>query len=297
MAKKRTSYFVNDPAALDREFYRRFDPSFLLTKADALMAVVDNYDAIVKLSDSEKSEGSTEEKRKVLERLRAEVYFTELHQFEGLFALMLCAFQPKPHWMYLTTYSTEQIREYMNLFSKRDYKHLTGGDCTTANEFIIRSVYSGKKPGEAGKEERFVKTLENIEWTLRRVADKYLDTAVYNSYKHGLRIMTGRTGLAVGEEGDGKPLSWIAFSEDSLTYLEIKKQRRHAAKVMVTTKHFNVLESYNHLYVMELILRNIKSTRLAACEGNSKTTIWLLAEFDREKISNLSTVFRMSFSA
>lgn len=295
---KTTTFAVRDPIGLNREFYRRFDPSFLFAKADALMTVVEHYDEISQLvgGDGEKLPESPDEKRKYLESLRAEVYFTEIHQFECLFTLMLAVFQPRPHWECLTTYETKTIRDAIQQFTDGAYTKLSHGKVQTERDFLLWSVYTGKVPVGDYSQEKWEKNLSDIGWVLQRIAHRYLDTAAYNSYKHGLRIMTGRTGLSVKVEGTDEPPAGIAFSDNSLTYLELQKQSDGTKVLRETTKHFSPEESFNHLTVMELVLRNIKSTRLAAYEGNSRPQIWILTGLERDRLLQLSKSFKMSLT-
>ena len=95
-------------------FYEGYDEDFLFNKAQLCHLAYQNrenfIDFIGKIGISEKLE------EKFYESLRAEVYFTEFHLFESFFALMLAIFQSEPHWIYLTTYQTKEIKEKTELF-------------------------------------------------------------------------------------------------------------------------------------------------------------------------------------
>ena len=142
--KKGQTLIFRNPGMINRRFYDGFDHKFLYRKAQTLMFLVREQERFIEMvkQAEQAHENSTEMpllsqdiEDKYFERLRAEVYFTEMHQFEvtgrlasgglpraevyftemhqfeGFFALLLAVFQKLPHWLYLTLYETREIKQ------------------------------------------------------------------------------------------------------------------------------------------------------------------------------------------
>jgi hypothetical protein len=62
---------------------------------------------------------------KFFESLRAEIHFTEMHQFEGFFALLIAIFQEQLDWIYLTDYTTGEMKHAIELYIAGDINALT----------------------------------------------------------------------------------------------------------------------------------------------------------------------------
>ena len=69
----------------DLQFYQRYDPSFLYNKAITLKYIMDNQDRFHDAISSEK-QYSEHVKENYFASLRAELIFTEKHQFESFFS-------------------------------------------------------------------------------------------------------------------------------------------------------------------------------------------------------------------
>jgi len=293
MAKK---YLVRDAKQLAHDFYTRFDEGFIFRRVDTLAFIVDQYDAFKKFAGKKGGAIETSDK-KYLEGLRAEIHFAEIHQAECLFALMIAPFQSLPHWLYLTTYTTGEIREAMKAFLDCDISKLTGSRVKTPEEFVDRAVYMGFKTVEPAKAERWNMNLENIVWVLRMICQKFLAADEYNAYKHGLRVMTGETGFMIYPENRPDLANTLAHSEDSLTYLEIKRADGDTRQVFQTVKHFSWVESYNLILIMRLLLETIKATRLAKLDKKPGTELHTFLDLDRERLLDGSGGTRWSISA
>src|SRR6266568_7052899 len=196
MAKNPPPYILRNPGQLDRRFYDGFDHKFLFRKAQTLMYLFDQKEQFKELvtKRDEQSENTGSEylasqdiDDKYFEGLKAEVYFTEMHQFEGFFALLLALFQELPHWLYLTTYKTGEIKTAVQNFLDGQIKAITNNKVDNKKDFIIHAIYAGFPLSDENREV----TLENIGWFLERLGERYLEAVEYNAYKHGLRVLTG----------------------------------------------------------------------------------------------------------
>ena len=146
MPKK--NFIVRDPQDLNLHFYDRYDESFLFKKAEMLWLIVDKQDEFKKFI--EQNGGKPENiNQEYIDALRAEIHFTELHQFEAFFALLTAIFQDGPHWIYLTTYPPGDMKKKAQMYLDRDIKGLTNGQCKTRTEFIELAIYLGFLPDEA----------------------------------------------------------------------------------------------------------------------------------------------------
>jgi hypothetical protein len=140
-----------------------------------------------------------------LESLKAEAFFSTLHQCESFFALLTAIFQPLPHWLYLTIYETKEIKAAIQQIVDGEIAAVTHGALKEMREFVRVAVYTEfilTNPELAGQ---WDENLDNAAWLIKRIGEHFLryDRA-YNSYKHGLRVMTGPHELRMGlQDWDG----------------------------------------------------------------------------------------------
>lgn len=261
-------YGINDPQGLNIKFYTQYDESFLFRKADTLLFIAEHQEHFREFVTNN---GGQEEAvdSKFIETIRTEVHFTEFHQFEAFFALLIAIFQNLPHWLYLTTYSTRDIKKKVKAFLEDDIKTLTEGNLDSTEAFVNQAIYTNFLPDDQDSRDNWKTNIENITWLLSRLSEKYIAGAEYNAYKHGVRIMTGPSSLSF--KPTGKSEGGFSFSSnDSVRFLEIKDDEQDRKIVYETVKHFNPIESINHLLFMAQLLDTMKTTRLARLQGGQK---------------------------
>src|SRR5688572_8605094 len=215
---------LSDPQQLNLRFYESYDYSFLLNKAETLLLIAENYENYKEFAIANGGSNVGIDK-KFAETLRAEVHFTEFHQFEGFFALLIAIFQKLPHWLYLTTYETREIKEKIRAFIDQDMKAVTDGQVNTVNDFLNHSIYTGFITNDTEKAGKWQTNLDNITWLLRRLAEKYNEATEYNAYKHGIRVLTGHTSLRL-HPSDNPAGGFGYASNDSLRFLEVEKLKK-----------------------------------------------------------------------
>lgn len=288
MARKtrRAPPVVADPHRLNLGFYQGFDCDYHLNKTNALMCVLENLPQLKKKL-FEKNEPQ-KEIDKFAQTLRAEIYFTECHLAEVTFALLIAAFQKKPHWLFLTEYDMGQVRRAIGSYLERDAHTLTGGRCNSIPEFLDAAVYTGLRPADLAKSARWKESLGNLDWLLRRAGKRYISADEYNAYKHGLRVRTGHTRLAIYPDGQPEKATTIASSPDSLTFLQVRTDSEGARRAFLRTKHFSHLESFNHIIALWKVLKTIRESRLARLDGKPGGAIETFLTVDRNKIERLS---------
>ena len=298
MSKKTKHYLYSDRRDLYKRFYDSYDENFLFHKAKTLLSIADAPQEFRQFAQAQGTHFTIEGEDEIYrQELRAEVHFTEFHQFEAFFALLIAVFQPLPHWLFLTTYTTQEFKTKVQQYLDNDIAGLTNGNTTDRREFIFRAVYSefvlpeltmtGEAEEDEKKREKSNLNLDNIAWLVTRMAQKYLDGAEYNGYKHGLRVMAGPTFLQFyTEDENGEPQSLIHNSapEDALRYLETKEVPRENVnasaevegsfwQVYETSKEFNPVESINHLNVMNSMLKTLKTTRLGILKQDAQEVV------------------------
>jgi hypothetical protein len=244
-------------------------------------------------------------------------------RFEGFFALLIALFKDLPHWIYLTAYHSAEIANAIHQFINRDIQALTDGMAKNDREFVSMAVYATYEPQEAIAKEEWDVNLDNIAWLIRHMAEKYMASRdEYNSYKHGLRAMTGESSLGMAlnnPAGQPGPLRTVAHSLDAFHYLELVEgtvqtlqdpETKETAKVFKSnkekadeetderiinevdvprvyemTKFFNPKQSLTHLSLMNRLLATIKNTRLAYYTDKGQPgPLMTLFNLDRDEI-------------
>jgi len=300
VAKKRR-YILRDPQQLNIRFYDGFDHKFLFRKAQTLMYLLDQKDKFKDLIArvDEQSENTSNEyltghdiDDKYFEGLKAEVYFTEIHQFECFFALLIAIFQKLPHWLYLTTYPPGEIKRAVQEFLAERIKAITNDLVATKKDFIVQAVYAGFPLSDTNREA----TLDNLVWVLERLSERYLDALEeYNSYKHGLRVLTGPSQVSLRlNDANGVPHGpayILGESEDAFSFLALEDKGEGGSTVVEVNKHFNPEENFFHLYIMQVILGEMKKTRLARLRGETEIEIMTLNTIDKDNIQSLRKFF------
>ena len=196
---KEKTYFLRDEKDLNLRFYQSYDEAFLYRKAETLMLLVDDVEKYKSALLGEDSKNFDE--KKFVETLNAEIHFTEFHQFEAFFAVLIAVFQDLPHWLYLTTYKSREIKEKINDFLERDLKRVSNGLVDNSDDFIKAAVYAGFTSDNEGIAQKWQENIDNIFWFITRLARKYINGTEYNAYKHGLRVLTGPTFIKFSPTG------------------------------------------------------------------------------------------------
>lgn len=216
-------YIIRDPQSLNLTFYSGYDDNFIFNKTMSLLSIIDSGDEY-KLLAEKMNLPPFKIDRKFFEALEAEIYFSEFHFFESFFGLMVAIFQDLPHWLYLTTYETKEIKEKVKAFLNEDIEMLTNGRLTTFNDFVNLAIYTDCNSSDEKIRQNWQLNIDNILWTLRKIGQKYLDAKEYNGYKHGLRVMTGPTSFVIYPDGEPNKASGIK-SDHSLIFFRNAKQR------------------------------------------------------------------------
>ncbi len=279
-------------------FYERYDENFLFNKMVTLLYILDEGESVIKqIEERLVSNGGASFSERYLESIRAEIFFTALHQCETFFALLIAPFQPLQHWLYLTIYETKEIKQAVEQIIANKIGDITGGRITTIQDFIKVAVYMEVMATEPQFASRWDENIDNVAWLVTRIGEFFLKyDRAYNSYKHGLRVMTGLHRLSIGlQNADGTikgPMHVIQASEDSVTYLQKELVREVDGKkeipISEVTKAFNPFEASFYLAKMSQMLETIKATRLKTLTGGGLIeSINTFFELDRDEVQQL----------
>src|SRR6266700_2479596 len=225
------------------------------------------------------------------------VQYRSRHQCETFFALLIALFQPLPHWLYLTAYETKEIKQAVELIVGNQIGDVTGGAITTIQDFIKVAVYSEVMTADPQLASRWEENIDNAAWLVKRIGKFFLKyDRAYNSYKHGLRVMTGPHQVSIGLQNldgtTGGPMHVIQASEDSVTYLQKEPAREVDGEkeipISEVTKAFNPFEASFYLAKMSQMLETIKATRLTALKGGGPVeSINTFFGLDRDEVRQL----------
>src|SRR6266567_4253239 len=134
---------------MNLRFYERYDENFLFNKVATFLYIIDEGEPAIKQIEKHLMEnGGGGFSERYLESIRAEIFFTALHQCETFFALLIAPFQPLPHWLYLTIYETKEIKQAVELIMVGKINELTCGIIATMQDFIKVAVYSEVTPAD-----------------------------------------------------------------------------------------------------------------------------------------------------
>ncbi len=272
---------------INLRFYEAYDPAFLFNKALTLHSITTDKDRFTEAL------GSREDMRPYINdqyfgSLRAELHFLESHQFEAFFALILAAFQDKPHWLYLTEYTNAQVKTAAQQFIDEDIAALTGGMLDNERAFARWAFYYGHEPVDDALTDWWHRNLDNACWLVRRMAKRYLTAPEYNGYKHGMRIMARPSSWSLGDPED--PIIHQE-SEDSITYLDVQDIGEGGLTLREVTKQFNPTESFYYLeqmYYMLLVMTKVRHAKFAGVTDLNNLPVRWFADLDKDFIERLS---------
>jgi hypothetical protein len=306
--QKKKNYIIRNPGIVMKRFYDGFNHKFLYRKAQTLMFLVNEWERfteVVKQAEETSGEDtnnyllSQDIDDKYFEGLRAEVYFTEMHQFESFFALLLSYFHELPDWLYLRTYTTEEIKTAIKNYVAGNISAATNGAVSTKEHFIIHAVYAGYYSDALRESNQWNESIDSIDWFIKRAGQRYLEAAEYNAYKHGLRVLIGHSRLTVWpNDAAGNPQGQgfvLGDSKDSLSFPELEDKGEGGLTAVEVTKHFNPKESFEYIQIMQFILDEVMRTRRARINSETLEHIQTII-IDREKLQALRKLFTFSLT-
>jgi hypothetical protein len=215
-------------------------------------------------------------------------------------ALLIAPFQPLPDWLYLTIYETKEIKQAIEQIVANEIGNLTSDVLSEIQDFIKVAVYSEVTSADPQLASRWNENIDNICWLVKRIGEFFLKyDRAYNSYKHGLRVMTGphqvSMGLQTPNGATTGTMHVVQYSEDSVMYLQKEPKREVDGETEIPiseiTKAFNPSEAAFYLAKMCQMLQTIKATRLTALKGGGPVaSINTFFGLDRDEVQALEKI-------
>ncbi|MSO68955.1 MAG: hypothetical protein EXQ98_01545 [Alphaproteobacteria bacterium] len=264
-----------DTREIETEFYRRLDDSYFYKKGFTLYHALQHPEGVRALLAEDPAGLARGED--LADLLKAEIHLAELDLAESLFAFMTAAFQTAPHPVYMAGYTRELVRWAMDRFIAGDIAALSNEAVRTRGAFIETAVYANLIPSERGPD--WVRNLENIARVFEIVGQRYIGASELKPLSRGLRIVRDDIETARfmdGPEADaarGGITDWVA-------YHRVKRRKDGNKNLYREVKAVSFQESINLIYLMTMLMRSLRQTRLARLSGQGKAPIHSLASIE-----------------
>jgi hypothetical protein len=271
----------------DLAFYDGYDPDFIAKKVVTLSTILNHPAAFAEATKAWAEPLDTTEDT-YLGAIAAEIHCAAIHQSEVLLSLLLAAFQPRPHWVYLSSYGNPEMKNAAKLITDGEFGLLTGGEVKTLDEFVRLSVYAGFSPQEEIPD--FKSSIDDIGWLVRHVAELYAGAAEYNAYKHGLRVIFGSAVMGVKMKDSEQYMPVISMKQ-SLTFLQLSEVDSGYTAQRVT-KEIRPDYSAGLVGLMAIVLSITRDMRIARIKQSLESVPGL--RVDREKLLRMKPAARFS---
>jgi hypothetical protein len=162
LGKPKLPFLVSDANRLDNEFYCGYDERFLSRTVSVFWSTLNDSELLDRFVEKD---SGPEETTRMRHAMAAEILFAEFHQFESFFAMLMARFQKLPHWIYLNTYSTADIKTKARHFVENRFNELSGGTAPDGHSFLRQAIYNGLESHDANPES-WVQTFENLRWRI-----------------------------------------------------------------------------------------------------------------------------------
>lgn len=272
--KKLKTFIVNDLDALQKEFYRMYDPDYWLYRIMLLKNSHDDFDQL-KLRLIKNTEKTIDKDFKRV--IRTELHFLYFQMVETLFEIIfaISKYDNRDLWVALTFSNDRDTPFYSETYKK--IKELNNSsDIFTEKikteiedkkveipllRWIFYFIYPTKLNGDEWK-----KNLDNIKKLLLIFAHDFTDRGEYNAYKHSLRFYNAPFSMAIGLTGNNKMYS-LGSSEDCVIFLEEQKKKNGEGKtvptgrILRTQKPFNFQRDYDLCILVYVMIKMIIETR------------------------------------
>jgi hypothetical protein len=274
-------------------FYEGYDPDFIAKKAAVLFAAYKSSEAFTGFAESigwslDCNDAS------FFGALATELHCATFHQYEGMLALLLAEYQDRPDWVYLSSYGTKEIKAAARAIADGRFEEITHGVNQTAEQFVATAVYATWKPSEtAASYDSWKESLKSVALFIGSCADLYLKGTEYNAYKHGLRVVSGAAGLAVGSAPGSADFKSILAMRHSLSYLELEDTPEGYVAQEITLE-LSPEYSYEQIRVAAGVLATIREMRIARLKGKADSLN--VFSIDHDRLASLKPVSSMSFS-
>jgi hypothetical protein len=189
-----------EPANIDHDklLFTSYQHSYVFEKAALLKGIIDNPVSVI---DSIQGNDGLQFRNyeAMTSHLKAEIHFSMYHALESMFAMIFALIkQPDDVWVWLSNYKFNKFNEMIAQVANSDISAISEqGEIETIEYLFFKNCPEGFV------EQVEVKSaIQNISRILTLCANEMLDKSEYNSYKHGLRILSGDLELRPVNEKD-----------------------------------------------------------------------------------------------
>ncbi len=236
-------------AALNKEFYEKFDVQYFNRKNALYLLLLSDIESI----DRKLSEGiavgkikinyeplSTNEKRQIENTLRADIVQNYYHSLETLFRLLIAHLVSNTSpWIDVAALKDFRVfKRTVEAIPKGPFDEIVPIFFTSAEELKNKL---GEKVWEAN--------IGNLREFIYHFAHQLGKATGYNSYKHGLAIFNNELGFEFGNVKVEK--------QDTLTFLELRQDASKKKFIHKTHRFIKWEEKVAMTYVIMAMLKNI----------------------------------------
>lgn len=211
-----------------------YQHSYIFEKATLLKGIINNPAPVFDIVQGNDDVQFTNYNA-ITSHLKAEIHFSMFHALESMFALIFALIkQPDNVWVWLATYRFPKFNEMIAEIAKADISVVSERD-----EFeTIRILFFKNCPDEFVEQIQVKEAIQIISKILILCANEMLDKNEYNSYKHGLRLISGdlRFNLVNEQEGIERTVDIVP----GFVYLNTKNQE----SPRIVPKHYSFERSY-----------------------------------------------------
>lgn len=223
----------------DKLLITSYQHSYIFEKVALIKGIIDNHVSIMDIIQG--NEGvQFRNHEAVTSHLKAEIHFSMFHALESMFAMIFALIeQPNNVWEWLSTYKFNRFNKMIAEVADSNISVIS-----EKNEFeTIEFLFFKNCPKEFVKQVQTKNAIQNISKILNLCANEMIDKSEYNSYKHGLRIISGDLRLNLVNEKESKEEN--IDNVPGFVYLDTKDKK--SAKIV--PKQYSYERSYKIIRV------------------------------------------------
>lgn len=202
----------------DKLLFTSYQHDFILRKVAVLKGIIDNQASVIDIIQGNDGLEFKDESA-LISGLKTEIHFSKYHALESMFAMIFALIkQPDDVWVWLTTYKFPVFNKMVTNVAKSNISTISGKD-----EFeTIRILFFKNCPGEFVEQEQTKKMVHKLSQILTLCAKEMTDKNAYNSYKHGLRVISGNLIFKLVNENES--INNIIDERPGFVYLDAKNK-------------------------------------------------------------------------
>ena len=264
------------PRAIEIDFFRRLDDTYFYKKAFALHFALQNEDRLNGYFTADPA-GLVVGDDDIADALNAEIHLARLQLTETVFALMVAAFQTRPHPVYVSEFAARDVRVAIERFVGGDATGFSGGTKRILAEIIDAAIYADLAPSGTAE---WNQNIANIVALLALAGRDYLRAPERTPLTRGLHIRMRKDETAALLDGPEADAAHDDI-EQGVAFYQLKRRAKDGHHNLYrAVKEVSTAADLNLIYCLTLLLRSIKQTRLARYRGQTKAPFHSLASVD-----------------